>query len=342
MAQVASDPIERETATAAAAASVATPLRQTPTGKPATLSSYGEAEAYQGVLDRRALHRTPGLYTRAWHRFRENKVATTALVILTLIILFVASADLISTYVTGFTPQENHLRDKLKPPMTDGYILGSDGNGRDILTRLAYGGRVSIMIAVLSAFATLFLGGAIGLFSGYVGGVIDTAIMRFVDILLSIPGLPLLILVATLFTPGPTGLALVLALVSWPGIARIIRGEVLSLRQREYIDAARTLGASSTRIVLRHILPNVLPLLIVFTSLAIPGLILAETGLSFLGIGVQVPTPSWGNMLGDAQQFFRTNISNVIIPGFMIYITSLTLYLVGSGLRDAFDPRLTS
>src|SRR5215218_5791748 len=291
-----------------------------------TLSAHAAAEAYDGVLDRRSLHKTPGLYTRAWHRFRDNHVAMAAL---------------ISTYVTGFTPQENHLADKLKPPMTDGYILGSDGNGRDILTRLAYGGRISIMIAVLSAFATFFLGGAIGLLSGYAGGKVDTIIMRLVDVLLSIPGLPLLILIASLYSPGPVGLALILAFVSWPGIARIVRGEVLALRGREYVDAARTLGASSVRIVLRHILPNVMPLLVVYISLIIPGLILAETGLSFLGIGVQVPTPSWGNMLGDAQQFFRTNVSNVIIPGLMIYITSLTMYLVGSGLRDAFDPRLS-
>src|SRR5215217_872014 len=257
-----------------------------------TLSAHAAAEAYDGVLDRRSLRKTPGLYTRAWHRFRANHVAMTALVVLSLIVVFVLCAGLISTYVTGFTPQENHLADKLKPPLTDGYILGSDGNGRDILTRLAYGGRISIMIA-------------------------------------------------SLYSPGPVGLAFILAFVSWPGIARIVRGEVLALRGREYVDAARTLGASSVRIVLRHILPNVMPLLVVYISLIIPGLILAETGLSFIGIGVQVPTPSWGNMLGDAQQFFRTNVSNVIIPGLMIYITSLTMYLVGSGLRDAFDPRLS-
>jgi peptide/nickel transport system permease protein len=312
-----------------------------PTSPPPTLATFAEGEAYVGALDRRSLRKTPGLYIRAWRRFRSNGVAMTALVLLTVIIIFVLSAGLVSTYITGFTPQENHLSDKLKPVMTDGYILGSDGNGRDILTRLAYGGRISIMIAVLSALATFFLGGAIGLISGYAGGKVDAIVMRLVDVLLSIPGLPLLILISTLYAPGPVGLAFILAFVSWPGIARIVRGEVLALRGREYVDAARTLGASSTRIVLRHILPNILPLMIVYISLVIPGLILAETGLSFLGIGVQVPTPSWGNMLGDAQQFFRTNYANVIIPGLMIYLTSLTMYLVGSGLRDAFDPKLS-
>ncbi|MBL8129884.1 MAG: ABC transporter permease [Chloroflexia bacterium] len=305
------------------------------------LGGLAESEAYVGSLDRRSLHKTPGLYTRAWRRFRKNRVAMTALVVLLLIFLFVLSAGLISQHVTHFTPSENHLGDKLKPVMTDGYILGSDGNGRDILTRLAYGGRVSIRIAILSGLATFFLGGAFGLLAGYSGGKIDSIIMRLVDVLLSIPGLPLLILIASLYAPGPEGLALVLAIVSWPSIARIVRGQVLELRGREFVDAARSLGASPVRIVMRHILPNILPLMIVYISLTIPGLILAETGLSFLGIGVQVPTPSWGNMLGDAQQFFRTNIAGVLIPGLMIYITSLSMNLVGNGLRDALDPKLT-
>lgn len=337
MAQVISDEHESEYQVAPPTGNAA----PVPSRALATLSANGEGEAYVGALDRRSLRKTPGLYIRAWRRFRSNRVAMAALIVLLLIVVFVLSAGLISRYVTGFTPQENHLADKLKPPMTDGYILGSDGNGRDILTRLAYGGRVSIMIAVLSGLATFFIGGAIGLVSGYRGGLTDTLLMRLVDVLLSIPGLPLLILIASLYSPGPVGLAFVLAAVSWPGIARIVRGEVLALRGREYVDAARTLGASGPRIVLRHILPNILPLMIVYISLIIPGLILAETGLSFLGIGVQVPTPSWGNMLGDAQQFFRTNATNVVIPGLMIYLTSLTMYLVGNGLRDALDPKLS-
>lgn len=305
------------------------------------LGQFADSEAYVGSLDRRSLHKTPGLYTRAWRRFRKNGTAMTALIVLALICVFVASAGLISTHLTGFTPSENHLADKLKPVMTDGYFLGSDGNGRDVLTRLAYGGRVSIMIAILSGLATFFIGGAFGLLAGYAGGKADAVLMRLVDVLLSIPGLPLLILIASLYSPGPVGLAFVLAAVSWPGIARIIRGQVLELRGREFVDAARSLGASPVRVVLRHILPNILPLMIVYISLTIPGLILAEAGLSFLGIGVQVPTPSWGNMLGDAQQFFRTNIAGVLIPGLMIYITSLSMNLVGNGLRDALDPKLT-
>ena len=195
-----------------------------------------------------------------------------------LIVVFVLSAGMISTVRDWLHAQENHLADKLKPPMTDGYILGSDGNGRDILTRLAYGGRVSIMIAVLSAFATFFLGGAIGLLSGYAGGTTDAIIMRArrrppLHSRTAAADLDLL----ALFAGAGRVWRSILAFVSWPGIARIVRGEVLALRGREYVDAARTLGASSTRIVLRHILPNVMPLLVVYISLIIPGLILAET-----------------------------------------------------------------
>jgi peptide/nickel transport system permease protein len=261
---------------------------------------------------------------------------------LVLMAIFVLSADLISRYVTGFSYSENHLGDQLKPIMTDGYILGSDGNGRDVLTRLAYGGRISLAIALLSTVATVFIGGTVGLVTGYFGGVVDVVLMRFVDVLMSIPGLPLLILVATLFRPGPTGLALVLAAVSWPGIARLIRGEVLSLRGRDYVEAARVVGANPSRIMFRHIQPNILPLVLVFTSLAIPDLIIVEATLSFIGVGVQVPLPSWGNMLLEAMRYFRTNVAIILIPGAFIYFTALAFFLVGSGLRDALDPKLNA
>ena len=293
-----------------------------------------------GALERAQLRKTPGFYRRSWNRFRKNHLALGSLMVIALIGLFVLSAGLISRYVTGFSYSENHLADKLSPPMTNGYVLGSDGNGRDILTRLAYGGRVSLMIAFLSTFATLVLGGGVGLVSGYFGGWVDSLLMRLVDVLLAIPGLALLILITTLYRPGPVGLAFVLAGVSWPGIARIIRGEVLSLRRREYIEAARVVGAPAWRILTRHLLPNIMPLIVIYAAIAIPVLIVDEAALSYLGVGVQVPTPSWGNMLGEATQFLRAYPAKVIIPGAMIYLTSLALYLVGNGIRDAFDPRL--
>lgn len=313
-----------------------TPTSEAVAGAAVTLGQVGAP----GAASRAVLRETPGPYRRAWRQFRHNPVAMTSLIILILISLFVLGADLISRYVTGFSYSENHLADKLKPIMTDGYILGSDANGRDILTRLAYGGRISLMIALLSTLATLVLGAAVGQVAGYFGGKIDVVLMRFVDILMSIPPLPLLILIATLFQPGPTGLALILAAVSWTSIARIVRGEVLTLRSRDYVDAARVVGASPWRIMFQHIQPNILPIIIVYTSLAIPALIITEATLSFIGVGVQVPTPSWGNMLLEAMQYYRSNVGIILLPGAFIYFTALAFYLVGSGLRDALDPKL--
>jgi len=292
-----------------------------------------------GALERAKLRSTPGFYTRAWRRFRHNKVSVVALVVTFLIVIFALSAGLISEHVTGFTYSENHLHEKLSKPGENGFILGSDGNGRDVLTRLAYGARVSLLVAFLATMATLFIGGTIGSIAGYFGGFIDSVLMRFVDILLSIPTLALLILISSLYEPGYVALAFFIASVSWAGVSRLIRGEVLSLRNRDYVDAARVIGASNFRIIWRHIFPNVIPTIVVWTSLVIPAFILTEAALSFLSLGVRIPTPSWGNMLQEAQGFYRRSWTNVFFPGFMIYITVLSINLVGNGLRDALDPR---
>jgi peptide/nickel transport system permease protein len=281
-----------------------------------------------------------GFWRRAFFRFCQNRVALVALFIAVSIILFSLSAPLLSRYVTGFTPQENHLATKLSSPGTNGHILGSDGNGRDVLTRLAYGGRVSLLVATLAAISILFVGGSLGALAGFFGGFGDTLAMRGADVLLSIPTLVLLILVSSFFQPSPAELAILIALVSWAGIARLVRGEVLSLRNRDFVDAARIVGASNIRILWKHIFPNVVPVIVVWASLVIPGLILVEATLSYLGLGVRPPQPSWGNMLQDAKQFVRQAGYLVFIPGFMIYITVLCINLVGSGLRDALDPRL--
>jgi len=293
------------------------------------------------LVDRRA-RQSYGYWRRAWRRYRKNGVSLAALIVTILIILFAISAGLISRYVTHMSYSDNHLSDHLVPPFTGDYYLGTDGNGRDVLTRLAYGARVSLYVAALATASILVIGGTIGAIAGFFGGMTDSILMRAADVLLSMPTLPLLILVSSLYSPGPTFLAFFLAAVSWAGISRIVRGEVLSLKTRDYVDAARVLGSSNSRIILRHIFPNVLPIIIVWTSLVIPGLILTEAALSYLGLGVQVPTPSWGNMLQDAKQFYRSSWTLVFIPGFAIYLSVLCLYLVGNGLRDALDPRLNN
>jgi peptide/nickel transport system permease protein len=281
-----------------------------------------------------------GIYGRAWRRYQRNTVAVAALAVIVAIVLFVAAADAISAYVTGYDYRENHLDRRLSEPGEYDYLLGSDGNGRDILTRLAYGGRVSLAVATLATLSTMLLGGAVGACAGYFGRLVDAVLMRFADVLLSIPTISLLILISTLYRPGYLGLALFIAAVGWPGLSRLVRGEVLALRHREYVEAARVVGAGNARILVRHVLPNVAPTMVIWGSQVIPGFVIMEAALSFLGLGVRVPTPSWGNMLSEAQQVYRTNWTNVFFPGFLIFLSALSINLVGNGLRDAFDPRL--
>jgi peptide/nickel transport system permease protein len=315
--------------------------RATAVGAVATDDALGRARhgAGSSALDRAQLHATPGPYRRAWRRLRRDHVSMVGLVGFALIVLFALAADVIAG-VTGHSYWQGELRDQFLPPFSAGHLLGTDANGRDVLVRAAYGGRISLAVAMLASAVLLAIGGAVGAVSGYFGGLVDAVLMRVVDVLLCVPGLPLLILAFTIYKPGPYGLALFIAALGWAGGARLIRGEVLSLRSRDYVEAARVVGASDTRIIFQHILPNVVPLIIVSLSLTLPGLILTEAALSFLGFGVQIPTPSWGKMLENAREYFTRSWSNVFIPGFLIFLTVLAISLVGNGLRDALDPRL--
>ena len=303
-------------------------------------ATLANEETRQRALLRTQVKVTRGFYHRAWRQFKKNRVSMVALVGVLLIVLFALGAGLISEHVTGVTYAQGDLRNKLQGPFIEGHPLGTDANGRDLLTRLAYGGRISLMVASLATVSILIIGGTVGAVSGFFGGAVDSVLMRVVDVLLCLPDLAILLLVSAIFTPGPIGLALILAAISWTTIARLVRGEVLSLRNRDFVDAARVIGASDTRLITRHIFPNVIPIIIIWISLAIPGLILAEAALSFLGFGVQIPTPSWGNMLQDATAFYSRSPWNVFLPGFAIFLTVLAINLVGNGLRDALDPRL--
>jgi peptide/nickel transport system permease protein len=298
------------------------------------------AATREDALNRNLVTAAPSLSRRAWRRFRRNKVSIVALGLTVAIVLFALSANLISEYVTGYGYAEGDLRGNLQDPFTDDHILGTDPNGRDLLTRVAFGGRISLQVATLAALSILVIGGTAGAVAGYFGGAIDSILMRLVDVILCLPGLAVLLLVSTIFRPGPVALSFVIAVISWPTISRLVRGEVLTLRERDFIDAARVIGASDGRIILHHIFPNVVPIIVVWISLAIPSLILTEAALSFLGFGVQIPIPSWGNMLQDATAFYTRSWWNVFLPGFAIYLTVLSINLVGNGLRDALDPRL--
>jgi peptide/nickel transport system permease protein len=276
---------------------------------------------------------------RAWRRFRANKLALLALVVTLLLGLLSVGAPLVSRYITHTGPDDQRLLDNFAAPSAK-HWLGSDEYGRDVFTRIAYGGRVSLGIALLGTTVALLIGTCVGALAAFYGGWLDTVLMRLVDIMLSIPAIFLLILVGSLFQVGPATLAVIIALLSWFGLARLVRAEMLSVKRRDYVDAARIVGASDWSIITRHILPNVLHIIIVAATLAVPGFILTEAALSFLGFGVQPPTPSWGNMLTNATQYFYSSISLVFIPGFFITVTVLALSVVGDALRDALDPRL--
>lgn len=277
---------------------------------------------------------------QTWKRFASDRVALVALAGTLVVLIFCLGAPLVSHVITHRGYADQVLLDRFTPPFTHGYILGADNLGRDELTRLAYGGRVSISIALLATLSALTLGASLGALAGYFGGWFDALIMRVTDVFLAIPVLVLLLFIASLRTFGPFSLALVIAGVSWMSLARLVRAEVLSLRQREWVDAARISGASDWRIVGRHLLPQTAPLTIVWATLTVPSFIIVEATLSFLGLGIQVPVPSWGNMLNDAQKFYAQSWTLAFIPGLAIYVTVLAINLLGQGLRDALDPRL--
>lgn len=277
----------------------------------------------------------------AARRFRSNKMAMVGLFFVLLMILTALAAPLVAQYVTKHTPNAQSLRLKFSGFNENGFLLGSDNLGRDTATRLVYGARVSLAVAGMAMLFAITIGAVVGVVAGYYGGIVDTLLMRFVDIMLSIPTLFLLLLVASMFSLSPVMLALVIAAVSWVTLSRLIRGEVISVKGRDYIDAARVVGVGDRRIMWRHILPNVLPVVIVWASLTVPALILVEAALSYLGLGVQPPTASWGNMLSQAQLSYTQSILVVFLPGVAIYLTVFAINLVGNGLRDALDPRLT-
>jgi peptide/nickel transport system permease protein len=223
------------------------------------------------------------------------------------------------------------------------HIFGTDNLGRDMFSRLLYGGRVSLTVGIAAAFGATTIGVTLGLLTGYYQGgsftLIDDFMTWFITTLNSIPLLMLLILIAAVVIPSIQTLIAVLALTSWTGTMRLIRGETLSQRENEYVISARAMGASPIRIMFVHILPNTLSVLITALAIQIGSLILTESALSFLGLGVRPPDPSWGNMLSGAQAHFRQGAQLSIIPGLCIVVTVLSLYLIGDGLRDAFDPR---
>lgn len=237
-------------------------------------------------------------------------------------------------------PNRTSVRDRYEPP-GENFILGADQLGRDQLIRLLYGGQISLLVAYTASLITITIGVLLGLMSGYYGGWLDDLITWMVNTMNAIPGIFLLLVIASIFKPSPEALVLVLGMLGWVDTCRLVRGEVLTLKQQEYVVAAQALGAPAREVIVRHVLPNVISLVIIAMTLSAGSLILVESALSYLGIGVQPPTPTWGNMLAESRTFFVKGTHLVIWPGAMITLTVLCFYLVGDGLRDALDPRIS-
>jgi len=285
-----------------------------------------------------------GFLASSLRRFLRDRLSVAALAVFGLIVVVTIAAPWLAGHVLHTTPDAFMRRADgsiatLQPP-GPGYPLGTDELGRDNLTRLLYAGQVSLAIGFLVALVSVLIGTSLGLVAGFYGGRADDVVNALVQLVINIPSLFVLIILSVLFTPSVLSLAVIFGLFFWPGTTRQVRGEVLSIRSRDYVDAARVLGASDLRIVLLHILPNVASIVMVVAGIDVAAAILSESALSFLGFGVPVPLSSWGNMLSGSQDSFRGAPWLVYPPGFMIFLTVLCVFLLADGLRDALDPRL--
>jgi peptide/nickel transport system permease protein len=272
----------------------------------------------------------------ALRRLRRDRMAVGGIIFL----LLVALVSILAPLLAPHDPIETNLAQRLAPIATPGYLLGADELGRDILSRLIWGGRISLLIGFSAVMVAMMLGVMVGLLAGYFGGWVDTLVMRLIDILMAFPAILLAITIVASLGPGLRNAMLAVAIVGIPYYARIVRGNVLSLREREFIQAARVIGAPNVRIILRHVFPNTLAPLIVAATLDVGWFIMAAAGLSFLGLGAQPPTAEWGVMLSTGRQFIRNAPHLSILPGTAIFLVVLALNFLGDGLRDALDPRL--
>lgn len=276
-------------------------------------------------------------WVEVWRRLKRNKMAIVGLVILVALFLLAIFADVIADYDNVVIKQ--NLAQRLQGPSA-AHWLGTDEFGRDIFARLVHGTRVSLKVGIVAVGISIVIGGILGAIAGYYGGKLDNIIMRVMDIFLAVPSILLAIAIVSALGPSILNLMLAISISSVPSYARIVRASVLSIRDQEFIEAARAIGASNTRIIFRHIIPNSLAPVIVQATLGVASAILSTAGLSFIGLGIQPPAPEWGSMLSGGRQYLRYAWWVTTFPGVAIMITILSLNLLGDGLRDALDPRL--
>jgi ABC-type dipeptide/oligopeptide/nickel transport system permease subunit len=270
---------------------------------------------------------------RFWRAFRRNRIALAGLVIVIIMIFAAIFAPAIAPY----DPIEPHYTSVLAAPNSE-FLLGTDELGRDIFSRLLYGARISLVIGFVAQIVAISIGLTLGMISGWYAGWVDDAIMRVTDAFFAIPSLMFLIVFVAILDPSPITIFAALGLIGWPSDARMMRSQVLAIKELEYVVAARAMGASTLRIMASHLLPNAIAPTIVLASLGIAGAILAESSLSFLGLGVQIPNPSWGSMIDLGRNYTTNAWWYAVFPGVAIMITVLGFNFVGDGLRDALDP----
>ena len=272
-----------------------------------------------------------------WRRLRKNKMAMLGLVILVMLALTAIFADVIADYDTKVIAQD--IKNRLQGPSME-HWCGTDEFGRDIFARLVQGSRVSLVVGLISVSISLLMGGALGAIAGYYGGRVDNVIMRIMDIFLAVPSILLAMTIVAALGTSLINVMLAIGVSGIPGYARIVRASVMSIKDQEFVEASRAIGAKSPTTIFREILPNCLAPIIVQATLSVAGAILSTASLSFIGLGVQPPSPEWGAMLSGGRNYLRDALHLTLFPGLAIVITILALNLLGDGLRDALDPRL--
>ncbi|TMC13619.1 MAG: ABC transporter permease [Chloroflexi bacterium] len=280
-----------------------------------------------------------GLWTDVWRRFRRNRLAVAGAVIVVILVLDAVLAGLLVQIGLIQDPIKQHVELSATGPSA-AHLLGTDELGRDTLSRLMFGARISLTIGILVQGIYVLIGGTIGLVAGYAGGRVDNLLMRFTDIWFAFPDLLFVLVLVSVFSPSLLSIFVAIGIVNWVGLARLVRGQVLSIKEKEFVESARAVGSSHFKIVLRHLVPNALGPIIVTLTFGIPAAIFLEAALSYIGVGIQPPTPSWGVMIQDGYQAIYAAPSQVLFPGIAIAITMLSFSFIGDGLRDALDPRM--
>ena len=279
----------------------------------------------------------------AWRRLRQDRVAMTGMALAALIVLIALFAPLLAPhdpaeqFRDGLTPGGQPIASTLLTERSSRFLLGTDSNGRDLLSRILYGARVSLIIGVLANTLAVTIGTLVGAVAAFVGNPLESILMRFTEVMMAFPTLLLAMALVAILKPSMWIIIVVIGLVYWTWIARVVYGQVLSVRELDFVTAARALGAARRHILLRHILPQLIPTIIVWGTLGIATNVMLEASLSYLGIGMQPPTPSWGGMIQQGQSYYRTAPWMVIFPGLAIILTVLTFNMLGDGLRDALD-----